>query len=82
MAATFRTTHDAAILIVILYLLNKVIRKAFRSEIGVPPGPPGAFLVGNTYQIPSNRQWLKFDHWIREYGRSQVGFSLRHPRIS
>ncbi|CAL1708515.1 unnamed protein product [Somion occarium] len=32
------------------------------------PGPSGLPLLGNIFQIPRGRQWLKFDEWIRLYG--------------
>lgn len=31
-----------------------------------PPGPKPSWPFGN--EIPSNRQWLKFDEWRRRYG--------------
>ncbi|CAL1708513.1 unnamed protein product [Somion occarium] len=31
-------------------------------------GPIGLPIIGNILQIPHDRQWLKFDQWIRLYG--------------
>ncbi|KAJ7033129.1 cytochrome P450 [Mycena alexandri] len=33
-----------------------------------PPGPPGFPLLGNTLQIPPDRQWLKWAKWKAQYG--------------
>lgn len=68
---TVFTTYDGLLLVVILYLLNKLVRQAFSPRDTIPPGPPGTLLVGNTFQIPASRQWLKFDEWIKEYGECQ-----------
>ncbi|KAM5541771.1 hypothetical protein V8D89_004500 [Ganoderma adspersum] len=32
------------------------------------PGPAGAPFVGVAWQIPSDKQWLKFHDWIEHYG--------------
>ena len=42
--------------------------RIFRSRARSPPGPSGAPVVGHTWQIPADRQWLTFDSWIRQYG--------------
>ncbi|KAJ7707838.1 cytochrome P450 [Mycena metata] len=33
-----------------------------------PPGPRGLPLLGNTLQIPPDRQWLKWAEWKAQYG--------------
>ena len=32
------------------------------------PGPAGVPFVGVAWQIPSDKQWLKFHDWIERYG--------------
>ena len=49
-------------------LLRKKLRERATRDASTPPGPPGRFLIGNAYQIPADRQWLKFDKWISQYG--------------
>lgn len=58
--------NDWLLLTVFAYLLLRVVRR--KTRLSSPPGPPGLPFVGNAYQIPSDRQWLKFDEWIKEYG--------------
>ncbi|KAL5476745.1 hypothetical protein ACEPAI_2931 [Sanghuangporus weigelae] len=33
-----------------------------------PPGPEGIPIFGNEFQIPRDKQWLKFHEWNRQYG--------------
>lgn len=62
---------DAVLVLTIAYLLLRLLRNIITSvRVGTsPPGPPGIPLFGNAYQIPSDRQWLKFDEWTRKYGK-------------
>lgn len=39
-------------------------------RLALPPGPKGLPVLGNSYQIPARKQWLKFDEWTKEYGMS------------
>ncbi|KAI0341374.1 cytochrome P450 [Trametopsis cervina] len=70
MAVIAITGYDWILLVIFLCLLTNVVRKTWvkQSTDLIPPGPPGLPLVGNAFQIPSDRQWLKFDQWIKEYG--------------
>ncbi|KAJ3553877.1 hypothetical protein NM688_g3387 [Phlebia brevispora] len=51
-------------------LLSKAISKLrnVSRNLKQPPGPPGQWWFGNAYQIPPDKQWLKFDEWTRTYG--------------
>ncbi|KAF7334294.1 Cytochrome P450 [Mycena sanguinolenta] len=40
-----------------------------------PPGPRGLPLIGNTLQIPQDRQWLKWAEWKTKYG-DVIGMSI------
>ena len=33
-----------------------------------PPGPPTLPIIGNLHQIPSERRYVKFGEWAKEYG--------------
>ncbi|TCD66189.1 hypothetical protein EIP91_001683 [Steccherinum ochraceum] len=59
---------DAIALTLFIASLWKVLAGGRRRDLPSPPGPPGQLLVGHTWQIPKDRQWLKFDEWIRRYG--------------
>lgn len=34
----------------------------------LPPGPKGLPLIGNMWQLPKSRPWVKMEEWTREYG--------------
>ncbi|THH07559.1 hypothetical protein EW145_g3297 [Phellinidium pouzarii] len=36
-------------------------------ELRDPPGPRGIPIFGNEFQIPKDKQWLKFDEWSQRY---------------
>ena len=37
----------------------------------LPPGPPGKLLIGNTLDIPKNKEWETYYKWAKEYGESK-----------
>ncbi|KAI0784096.1 cytochrome P450 [Abortiporus biennis] len=66
--STFYLILDSISLLGLSLVLFYIFRKSRRGVSTTPPGPSGHLLVGNTYQIPHDKQWLKFDEWYREYG--------------
>ena len=51
----------------ILYVYRKT-----RPSAALPPGPPQAPVVGNLFQIPKERPWLKYAEWAEQYGESHL----------
>ena len=61
----------AAITSLSLFSILYVYRKAHTST-ALPPGPPQAPLVGNLFQMPKERHWLKYAEWAKQYGESYL----------
>ena len=57
---------DFVVLTLLCYVAYRWV--VSRCSTPLPPGPKGLPLLGNSYQIPARKQWLKFDEWIKEYG--------------
>ena len=60
-STTIADIAAALLLIVLLWAF-------FRRGPSPPPGPLGFPFVGVAWQIPQDKQWLKFDDWIRRFG--------------
>ena len=41
----------------------------------LPPGPPQAPVVGNLFQMPKERPWLKYAEWAEQYGKSYLAMN-------
>ena len=73
MAVVLYSDLNVLVLVFAGYLLYHLCYRYVASRTrNTPPGPPGPPFVGNAYQIPYDRQWLKFDQWIAQYGQSVV----------
>lgn len=44
------------------------VRKARPSQLPLPPGPKGLPVVGNLFDIPTDKPWLVYDKWFQQYG--------------
>ncbi|KAI0360361.1 hypothetical protein OH77DRAFT_1418258 [Trametes cingulata] len=55
---------DVVLALAFLWLAWRVLRPLRAS----PPGPRGLPFVGVAYQIPEDKQWLKFHEWTLRYG--------------
>lgn len=53
----------AIVAVAVLYALT-----GKRSKARLPPGPPGLPVVGNIFDIPKSRPWVKFAEWTEKYG--------------
>ena len=56
-----------AVLFIALFVILVVCRRRLFSRLSAP-GPVGVPFVGVAWQIPSDKQWLKFHDWIECYG--------------
>ena len=43
----------------------------------LPPGPPQAPIVGNLFQMPKERPWLKYAEWTEQYGKSYLNMKWK-----
>ena len=56
-----------ALILFAVYVLKYLI---FQSKSpSLPPGPKGLPLVGNIFDMPSEKEWLTFAKWGETYGR-------------
>ncbi|KAF8911741.1 cytochrome P450 [Mucidula mucida] len=67
--------------ICILLLIYIAYCAASAKKAQYPPGPRGLPIIGNALQIPSDRQWLKWDEWRREYGNIMQINVLGQPTV-
>lgn len=58
---------DAVLVVVALTSFLLLFNRQHKPKLALP-GPKGLFFIGNTFQIPKDRQWLLFDKWIHRYG--------------
>ncbi|KAF9267037.1 cytochrome P450 [Marasmius fiardii PR-910] len=59
-----------ALFVVILIPIGTsyLLLRRSRLKVPYPPGPKGLPFVGNLFQIPLSKQWVKFFEWAKEYG--------------
>jgi hypothetical protein len=57
-----------AIVAFVYYAYHLTLRLSSAKSLKNPPGPPGIPFFGNEFQIPSDKQWLKFHEWGQKYG--------------
>lgn len=54
---------------VTFYLVHEWLNRGkVPKGLKLPPGPPGRFLIGNVFDLPTTREWLTFNRWAKEYG--------------
>ncbi|KAI5117759.1 hypothetical protein M0805_000603 [Coniferiporia weirii] len=51
-----------------------------RLRLRDPPGPRGIPFFGNEFQIPKDKQWLRFNEWSQQYG-DVVGIMAMSQRL-
>ncbi|KAH7886958.1 cytochrome P450, partial [Phlebopus sp. FC_14] len=57
---------DVPLVAVTLYVLQQLLKP--RPALPFPPGPKGLPLVGNFFDVPTEKPWETFSKWRKEYG--------------
>lgn len=39
------------------------------SQVHYPPGPRGLPLIGNSFDLPREKEWVTYSKWAKEYGQ-------------
>lgn len=52
----------------VTYTVARLAYKAFVFKSRLPPGPQGLPFIGNAFDMPTDKPWLKFHHWGKIYG--------------
>lgn len=67
---------NATVLAAVLGLLTSaVVFSCLKQSTRLPPGPPGLPWLGNLFDIPSEREWVKYKEWSEQYGKPYVDCS-------
>ncbi|RXW19972.1 hypothetical protein EST38_g5879 [Candolleomyces aberdarensis] len=53
-----------------------LLKRRKRSNLLLPPGPKGAPLVGNLFQLPKEEGWKKYHEWCKEYNTDILYLNL------
>ncbi len=64
---TSLATLDIAIILAGLAFVLSVFRRNSRNA-PFPPGPKGLPVIGNLFDMPTEREWLTFAKWGEKYG--------------
>lgn len=66
MAVSCLLFFDAFFAIIALHLLRRLFFS--KHTFPLPPGPPGLPIVGNIFDMPSDKDWLTYAKWGELYG--------------
>lgn len=60
---------SVALVIACLAWFNFIRRRSSgASRLPPPPGPKGLPILGNIFQVPTKREWLRYSEWFDKYG--------------
>jgi hypothetical protein len=56
---------------VILFKLSRLkkTRDGNPNGLPLPPGPEGYPVIGNVFDMPTDKPWVVFDEWRKTYGK-------------
>ena len=77
MVSAFIADYKLVAIAIASFSILYVYRKTFTSA-ALPPGPPQAPVVGNVFQMPKERAWLKYADWAKQYGKIYLD---REPKV-
>ena len=79
MGSSFISDHKVVALAIgsFAFLSILYVYRKDRPSSVLPPGPPQVPIVGNLFQMPKERPWLKFAEWTEQYGKSYSAIKWR-----
>ncbi len=74
--ALLTPSNVVAILFGVAILLLKHFRSSSRRHTALPPGPTPLPIIGNLFDIPTERPWETYATWSRRWGKPEIYPSL------
>ncbi|KAF5333831.1 hypothetical protein D9758_017428 [Tetrapyrgos nigripes] len=67
-------TTEFLVLLLFLYIVKRCLFRYYGK--GLPPGPPGYPIIGNIFDVPSERQWIAYRDISKRYCSDIIGIKL------
>ena len=79
MGSSFIADHKVVALAIgsFTFLSTLYLYRKSRASSVLPPGPPQAPIVGNLFQMPKERPWLKCAEWTEKYGKNYLDMNWK-----
>ncbi|KAJ6535982.1 cytochrome P450 [Mycena vulgaris] len=68
----FVQSNVVALASVLALLTSAFIFYHTKQRAKLPPGPPGLPWLGNLFDIPSDREWIKYKEWSKQYNSDVI----------